>query len=99
MSEIYFQNPKSELPFLRKTYFIFRNSKLYFCDPGGSKLGGGVNNPPPPGYATVTSSHILRLKRQNQMRVYSLIIDCPNLRCDTRMEVTLVARPLLTPVA
>jgi hypothetical protein len=42
--------------------------------------------------------HLLRHKKLNQKQVQTHIIDFPKLPRDTQVKVTLVAKPLLTPV-
>jgi hypothetical protein len=39
------------------------------------------------------------VQKLNQKQVHPRVIDSPNLPRDTRVKITLVARPLLTPVA
>jgi hypothetical protein len=59
-------------------------------------------------YSNITLIHSMDLKishadnrtvqKWNQKQVHPCVIDCPSLPCDPWVEVTLVARPLLSPV-
>jgi hypothetical protein len=45
------------------------------------------------------NNHVVQCKKLNQKQVHPCVMLSPNLHRNTELKVTLVARPLLTPVA